>query len=263
MTKLVAGMLHLPPLPGAPLGSASIDRIEEKVLREASVLFETGFAAAVLENFGDVPFFKDRVDESTIASMTRIAAAVRREVPALRLGINVLRNDALAALAIAAATGASFIRVNVHVGVTATDQGVVEGRAAETLRRRKALGADVEIWSDVHVKHGKNLGHDRIEAEADDAVARGLADALIVSGSATGAAAALSDVEAALGHGAPVYIGSGIDTDNVSDYLAIADGVIVGTWIKEDGKTTAPIDRDRCLRLIERVYGSSGKPSTT
>lgn len=265
MTKLVAGMLHLPPLPGAPLSSMSIESIEEQVLAEARILLDSGFTAAVLENFGDVPFLKDGVDESTVASMARIAAAVRKEVPALRLGINVLRNDALAALSIAAATGASFIRVNVHVGSTATDQGVIEGRAAETLRRRKALGVDVEIWADVQVKHGKSLAHDSIEAEAEDAVERGLADALIVSGRATGKATSLADVRAVndLGLRVPVYVGSGVTEENVKDVLAVADGIIVGTSLKEDGRTTSPIDRSLCRRLMERIYGSSRNPSTT
>ena len=262
MSKMVVGMLHLPPLPGSPRSSLSIDSLEERVLADARILLETGFGAAILENFGDAPFFKDRVDEATIASMARIAAAVRREAPALRLGINVLRNDAIAALSIAAATGASFIRVNVHVGATATDQGIVEGRAAETLRRRKALGAGVEIWADVHVKHGKSIAHDSIGAEAEDAVARGLADALIVSGAATGSPASLSDVESVKGL-APLYVGSGVDEENVNHYLALADGVIVGTSIKEARKTTNPIQRDLCRRLMETIYRSSQNPSTT
>jgi hypothetical protein len=262
MTKVVAGMLHLPPLPGSPRSSLSIGSIEERVLADARILLETGFGAAILENFGDAPFFKDRVDEATIASMARIAAAVRRETPALRLGINVLRNDAIAALSVAAVTGASFIRVNVHVGATATDQGIVEGRAAETLRRRKALGAGVEIWADVHVKHGKSIAHDSIGAEAEDAVARGLADALIVSGAATGSPASLRDVESVKGL-APLYVGSGIDEENVNDYLALADGVIVGTSIKEERKTTNPISRELSRRLMEKIYRSSQNPSTT
>ncbi|MGH9332932.1 MAG: BtpA/SgcQ family protein, partial [Vicinamibacteria bacterium] len=157
MPKLLAGMLHLPPLPGSPLRRSSLDSIEERLLGEARILEEAGFDALVLENFGDVPFFKDRVEPVTIAAMTRLAVGVRREASGLRLGINVLRNDAEAALSVAFAVEAQFIRVNVHVGATATDQGVIEGRAAKTVRLRAALGAEVEIWSDVQVKHGKSL----------------------------------------------------------------------------------------------------------
>ena len=165
-SKRLVGMLHLPALPGAPSSQRSLDAIEEHVLEDARRLREAGFESAILENFGDVPFRKDRVDAITIASMTRVACRLRREVPELRLGINVLRNDARAALAVAAASGAEFLRVNVHVGATATDQGIVEGQAHETLRDRRSLGAEVAIWADVHVKHGRNLSHAGIVDEA-------------------------------------------------------------------------------------------------
>ena len=192
---------------------------------------------------------------ATIASLTRLACAVRTAVPELSLGINVLRNDARAALAIAAASGAAFIRVNVHVGATATDQGIVEGRAAETLRARAALGADVAIWADVHVKHGKSLAHESIADEAEDAVVRGLADALIVSGRGTGKETSEADVRAVrdLHLGVPIYVGSGVTVDNVGALLDVADGVIVGTALKTAGVTTNPIDDTRARRFVERA----------
>ncbi len=257
MTKLVVGMLHLPPLPASPLGRASLDAIEKHLLSDAGILSEAGFDAAVVENYGDVPFYKDRVDPVTVAAMTRLSVAVRRGAGDLRLGINVLRNDAAAALAIAFAVDAAFIRVNVHVGATATDQGVIEGRAAETLRLRAALGADVAIWSDVHVKHGRSLAHASIEGEAEDAVLRGLADAVIVSGRATGEPASLDEVRRvkALDLGVPVYVGSGVTEENVRDVLACSDGVIVGTALKEGGRTANRVDRDRALRFVEKARG--------
>lgn len=255
MKKALVGMLHLPALPGSPGGNQSLGDIEARLVAEARLLQEVGFHAAFVENFGDVPFFKDRVDAGTIAAMTRLACAVRVAVPELPLGVNVLRNDARAALAIAAAVGAKFIRVNVHVGATATDQGVIEGRAAETLRARAALGADVEIWADVHVKHGRSLAHASIADEAEDAVRRGLADALVVSGRGTGEATSLDDVRAVaeLELGVPFYVGSGVTAETVESLLDVADGVIVGTSIKSDGKTTNPIDRRRAERFIEKA----------
>lgn len=255
MKKVLVGMLHLPPLPGSPRGGQPLGEIEQHVVAEARLLHEVGFAAAMMENFGDVPFFKDEVDATTIAAMTRVACAVRAAVPELALGINVLRNDAHAALAIAAAAGAKFIRVNVHVGATATDQGVIEGRAAATLRARQALGTDVAIWSDVHVKHGRSLAHASIAAEAEDAVVRGLADALVVSGSGTGAATSLDDLRAvaALELGVPIYVGSGVTVETVEALLDVASGVIVGTSLKAEGKTTGPIDRRRAERFVEKA----------
>jgi membrane complex biogenesis BtpA family protein len=253
MAKLLTGMLHLPALPGAPRAKVPLASIEERAVQEARLLHETGFDAAILENFGDAPFFKERVDPITIASMTRIAAAVRKEVPGLRLGINVLRNDARSALGIACAVGASFIRINVHVGATATDQGVIEGRAAETLRLRRELGADVAIWADLQVKHGRSLAHGGIAEEAADAVERGLADALIVSGPATGKSASLEDLldVKRLEVGVPVHVGSGVTEHSVTEFLAIADGAIVGTALKQGGLTSSPIDRERALRLVK------------
>ncbi len=250
---LLVGMLHLPALPGSPRSEQSLDAIEEHVLEDARRLREAGFEIAILENFGDVPFRKDRVDAITIAAMTCVSCRLRRDVPELRLGVNVLRNDARAALAVAAASGAQFMRVNVHVGATATDQGIVEGQAHETLRARRSLGAEVAVWADVHVKHGHNLSHVSIVDEAKDAVERGLADALIVSGSGTGETTALEDVEAVAGAGlgVPVLVGSGVLEQNVRSYLAVADGVIVGTSLKVDGKTTNPIDEGRARRLVE------------
>ncbi len=257
MAKLLVGMLHLPPLPGSPRGRSSLDAIEKLLLADARALAEAGFDAAIVENYGDVPFHKDRVEPSTVAAMTRLAATVRGAAGGMTLGINVLRNDAASALAVAFAGGAEFIRVNVHVGATATDQGVIEGRAAETLRLRAALGADVEIWSDVHVKHGTSLAHSSIEGEAEDAVLRGLADALIVSGRATGEPASLDEVRRvkALALEAPVYVGSGVTEGNVREVLACSDGVIVGTALKEEGRTANPVDRGRALRFVEKARG--------
>jgi membrane complex biogenesis BtpA family protein len=179
-------MLHLPALPGSPQAQHSLQQIESMLLEEASLLVETGFDACIVENFGDTPFFGERVAPITIASMTRLIASLRRAQPGLLTGVNVLRNDARAALAVATACEASFIRVNVHVGTTATDQGVLEGRAAQTMRLRRELQANVQVWADVHVKHGRSLTHEHIEQEALDCVHRGGADAIIVSGHGTG-----------------------------------------------------------------------------
>ena len=254
-TKHLIGMLHLSALPGAPNHRHELAEVESCLVEEACLLRDVGFHGAMMENFGDIPFHKGAVEVMTIACMTRLAMSVRRAVPELSLGINVLRNDARGALAVASATGARFIRVNVHVGATATDQGVIEGQAAATLRLKKELGSDVAIWADVHVKHGRSLAHASITDEAEDAVKRGLADALIVSGRGTGEATSLDDLRAVrdLELGAPVYVGSGVTAENIAALLDLADGVIVGTSLKADGRTTNAIDRERAERFIERA----------
>lgn len=253
MTKLLIGMVHLPPLPGSPRASLSMDAVVERAVEDAQRLAAAGFDGVLVENFGDAPFFGECVEPVTVAAMARAVTAVRLAVPRVRLGVNVLRNDARAALSIAAVCGAEFVRINVHVGATATDQGVLEGRAAETLRLRRALDVPVQIWADVHVKHGHSLAHAEIGREAEDAVRRGLADALVVSGAGTGWDTSLDDVRevARLELGVPILIGSGATAQSISLFLREADGVIVGSSIKEAGDAAARVDPERSRRFVE------------
>lgn len=248
----LVGMVHLPPLPGAPRAALAVDAIEAQALAEARQLAAAGFQACIVENFGDAPFHGSQVEPVTVAVMSRIVATLRREVPTLVVGVNVLRNDAFAALAVAAAAGAGFVRVNVHVGATATDQGILEGRAAETLRWRARLGFEIAIWADVHVKHGRSLAHECVADEARDAVQRGLADALIVTGRGTGWATDVDDLRTvrALELGVPVYVGSGVTEQSLDLYLREADGVIVGSAIMQGGRAGAPLDAERARRFV-------------
>ncbi|HMM41600.1 MAG TPA: BtpA/SgcQ family protein [Thermomicrobiales bacterium] len=188
--------------------------------------------------------------------MTAICRELRAEIP-VEMGINVLRNDAAAALAVAMATGADFIRVNVHTGAMVTDQGIISGRAAETLRLRREIGAEhVRILADVLVKHAAPLGPQPLEDAVADAVERGLADGAIVTGTATGAAAMPEDVRrAAAATAAPVYVGSGISAENAGQYVPPAAGVIVGSWLKADGIVANPVDAARVRALRERLAG--------
>src|SRR5436853_1951825 len=147
----IYGMVHLAPLPGAPLFGGSIDAVIDAAARDLRAIVDGGCDGVLFENFGDVPFHATRVEAITIAAMTRVIAAVGGG--ATLFGVNVLRNDARAALAIAAATGAAFIRVNVHTGAMFTDQGLIEGDAAETLRLRARIAPGVAIFADHFVKH--------------------------------------------------------------------------------------------------------------
>lgn len=135
------GMLHLRPLPGSPLDPGDVEAALAAALVDAEVLTRTGFAGLVVENFGDRPFLPGALEPVTIAAMARIASAIRETWPDVHLVINCLRNDAAGALAVAVASGADAIRVNVHCGAMVTDQGILEGRAGETLRTRRRWGA--------------------------------------------------------------------------------------------------------------------------
>ena len=188
----------------------------------------------MLENFHDTPFRPDAVDPETVASLAVIARAVRRSA-ALPVGINVLRNDALAALGVAVASGCSFLRVNVLAGAAVTDQGLVQGRADELLRRRAALGAAVAILADVDVKHATSLDERPVAQRAAELVTRSGADAVLVTGQATGHPCDLDQLGAVRDAvaPAPVLAASGTTGPSLEEVLAHCDGVVVGTAIKD------------------------------
>jgi membrane complex biogenesis BtpA family protein len=231
--RAVFGMVHLGALPGSPQFS-SLDDVRERALHDASALRDGGCDGFVVENFGDRPFTRGRVEAETVAAMTRVITEIAGAVR-LPFGVNVLRNDALSALAIAAATGASFIRINVHTGAMLTDQGIIEGDAYTTLRKRAALAPDVLIFADHLVKHATPLADVDPVQSARDLRLRGLADALIVTGAETGAAAdpaRLHTLREAVD--APLLVGSGLHAANARAF-GDADGAIVGTAMQRDG----------------------------
>jgi len=251
-------MVHLAALPSAPAFGGSIDAVSDAALADARALRDGGCDGMVFENFGDGPFFKERVEAATVAAMTRVIAEVVREV-ALPFGVNVLRNDAASALAIAAATGAAFIRINVHTGAMLTDQGIIEGRAAETLRLRASLAPQVLIFADHMVKHATPLIDVDEEQAAKELQQRGRADAIIVSGRETGAEPdreRFARVRAAVD--APLLVGSGLTEANAHAFAG-ADGAIAGTSIKRDGRVEAPVDAARVARLAAAFRRSGGR----
>lgn len=254
----VIGMVHLPPLPGAPLWAGDLSAVLHRVTADAHALHDGGVDAVMVENYGDVPFHAGPVEPVTIAAMTRAVAAVQRAVEC-PIGINVLRNDATAALAIAAATGASFIRVNVHTGGMFTDQGWIEGQAAATLRLRDRIAPAVAILADVHVKHATPPAGVGIADAARDTWHRGLADAMVVSGRATGDPTDMERVRAVRQAvpDAPIFVGSGVTPETVGAALDAVGvgGVIVGSAFEEDGVAGRPVDAERVRRLMEVVRG--------
>jgi membrane complex biogenesis BtpA family protein len=255
LERTLIGMVHLAPLPGSPLWAGSMRDVVDRALADARALVDNGVPALLLENFGDAPFTAGHVEPATVAAMAVAADAVRRALPAVPLGINVLKSDARAALAIAAAVGAAFIRVNVHAGAVVADQGVVQTDAYHTLRDRRLLGADVRIFADVQGKHAVPLAPVDLERHARDLVDRGLADGLIVSGRATGEPTAPGDVKRVRGAapGVPVLVGSGVSAETAAELLSIADALIVGTWVKRDGVVRNPVDPARVRTLVQSL----------
>lgn len=249
----IIGMLHAPALPGAPAFAGDREGTRRRVLADAAALAEAGVEGLMLENFGDAPFYTSTAPRETVAHLTALAAAVRNAVD-LPLGINVLRNDGRAALAIADAVGAAFIRVNVLTGARVTDQGIIEGIAADLLRDRARLDADrIAILADVNVKHSAALAEAPLEQEVADLVHRGGADALIVTGSGTGQTTPTEELRAvkAAAAGWPVLIGSGVDAGSIGGLAKHADGFIVGTSLKVDGVASHAVDAERARALVE------------
>lgn len=237
------GVIHLPALPGSPAHHLPMAEIMERALVDARSLAAARFDAVIVENFGDLPFPARTLAPASVAAMAVIAEHVRRETN-LVVGINALRNDAIAALGIAVAAGAKFIRVNVHTGVYATDQGIIEGRADESLRYRKLLGVRVAILADVNVKHAVPISQPDVVRAAKDTAYRGLADGLVLTGAATGEAVNVDElrrVRAAVPD-RRIFVGSGATQATVRELLELANGVIVGTGIKQGGDPSRPID---------------------
>jgi membrane complex biogenesis BtpA family protein len=256
--KPLIGVVHLPPLPGAPeagAAAAAAAAAEAVALRDTAAYLRGGADGVLVENFGDAPFRGSRVEPSVVAALARAAAAAKGAARGAPVGVNVLRNDALAALGIAAATGLEFLRVNVLCGVFATDQGLIQGEADELLRERARLRADVRIFADVDVKHAAPLRRAPRDLLVEEMLGRGRADALLVTGVATGRAPeldALREVKGAAGT-APVLVASGVDEDNVTALAGHADGFLVGSSLKRGGRTDAAVELARVRRLVARL----------
>ena len=248
----LTGVIHLPALPASPRFGGSMARIVDGAAADARALGDAGFEAVIVENYGDVPFVPGAASPTTVACMTACALAVRQAAPGLALGINVLRNDAAAALGIAAACGAEMIRINVHAGARVTDQGIVQGEAHRTLRLRRELGLSaVKLLCDVAVKHSAALGDRPLDEEARDLAERGLADAVLLTGTATGRPVRSADLLAVVQSvTVPVLVASGATPDDLP-LLRTGHGVIVGSWLRKSGHAGDPIDPERAKAFAD------------
>lgn len=252
----VIGMVHLRALPGSPRFAGDFDAVIEAAVADAFVWEQAGANGLMVENFGDVPFFKGDVPRETVAAMTRVASEIRLAVPGLPLGINVLRNDGLSAIAVATAVGASYIRVNVLSGSAVTDQGVIEGRAADLMRYRKALGAEhIKVLADVRVKHAAPLAERPLQDEVEELVKRAGADAVIVSGTGTGKPTDPSHAAEVKRYAGdiPVLIGSGADENSIPQLKSACGGFIVGSAAKPGGKIDAAVDLELAIQIVQSI----------
>lgn len=253
----IIGVVHLLPLPTSPRWGGSLKAVIDRAEQEATALASGGVNGIIVENFFDAPFTKNQVNPAVVSAMTVVVQRIQNLVT-LPVGLNVLRNDGHSAMAIASSVQAQFIRVNVLTGVMATDQGLIEGEAYQLLRYRRELGCDIKIFADVLVKHARPLSSPNLTVAVKDTIERGLADAVILSGWATGSPPNVEDVELASGaaNGTPVFIGSGASWENVATLMQAADGVIVSSSLKRHGRIEQPIDPIRVSQFVEAAHRS-------
>jgi len=256
--KPIIGTIHSLPLPGSPrYAGESLQALTDYALRDARTYVQGGADGLILENSGDLPFAKpDEIGDETVAAMAVIAASIRRELP-VPLGINCLANAAMAGLAVAKASGATFIRVNQYVNGYVANEGFIEGKSGQIARYRAWLRAndEVAIFADVHVKHGSHavVADRTLDEQARDAEFFD-ADVLIATGNRTGDATPIDEVEGIrAGTVLPVIIGSGLNVNNARRLLSAADGAIIGSALKYDGVWWQPVELERVQKFMAEV----------
>jgi len=248
-------MVHLKALPGSPRFGQNLEAIYERALREASALEAAGVSALIVENFGDEPHQIGNLDAVPVALMTAVLARVVESV-AIPVGVNVQFNAWEQEIALAYACGADFMRTEVFVDTVVMAQGIVHPCCAKLTRMRKQLEAHVQIWADIQTKYTQNLVPQPLTQSAKDAVDAG-ADALIVTGAATGAATPLdqvADVKAVVQ--LPVLVGSGTNLKNVNDVLDVADGAIVGSALKKGGSAWNEVSLEASQAFMRAAHGA-------
>lgn len=250
----VIGVVHLQPLPTSPRWGGNLQSVINRAEQEATALASGGVNGIIIENFFDAPFTKNHVDPAVVSAISLITKRLMSMV-SVPVGLNVLRNDAHSALAIATCVGAPFIRVNILIGAMVTDQGIIEGQAHSLMRYRRELDSDVKIFADVLVKHASPLGDPNLDTVVQDTIQRGLADGVIISGGATGHAPSITDLATAkhVAGDTPVFIGSGASWDNISDLIQQANGAIVSSSLKRKGQIEQPIDPIRVRQFVEAM----------
>ncbi len=246
--KVIIGVVHLLPLPGSPRYRGNFEEVLERALEDAKALERGGVDGMIVENYGDKPFYPDNVPKETIAAMSIVVSRVVEEV-SVPVGVNVLRNDVEAALAICAVSGASFVRANVLMGVVLAGEGILVGKGHEVLRYRARTCPSAKILADVRVKHGVSLWARDVRSEALELAERGLCDGLIVTGPRTGEPPEEGDIRAVKEAGLPVFVGSGVSFGNAKKFWEICDGLIVGTYFKHNGRVENPVD----VRRVEKI----------
>jgi uncharacterized protein len=262
--RVAIGVVHCPAFPGSPrYDGRAITEIYDAALRDCQAYASGGIDGLIIENHGDVPFLRPAdIGAETTAFMTAVTRRAIAET-GLPVGINILANAPVPALAVACASGAAFIRVNQWANAYVANEGLLDGDAARALRYRRQIAADtVAIFADSHVKHGAHaITGDRTIAELTRDLEFFDADAIIATGQRTGDAATDEElIEITDATSLPVLVGSGVTSDNVGRILQRANGVIIGSSLKRDGVWWNEVETARVRDFMGRVQDIRGRP---
>jgi uncharacterized protein len=250
VSKPIIAMVHLPGLPGRPRHDrrAGMRPIVDAVARDLAALQEAGVDGLLFCNEGDLPY-QIGVGPEAVAAMAAVIGAVRRQI-SRPFGVNLVW-DPVASLAVARATGASFVR-EVITGVYESDLGIMRPDFGSIGAYRSGIGAEpVALFANITPEFASSVGCRTIAQRARSAVYLGV-DALLISGAITGEQtdlAQLRDAKAAV-PGTAVLANTGVTAASVPDVLAVADGAIVGTSLKAGGVTWNPVDPVRAAEFM-------------
>jgi membrane complex biogenesis BtpA family protein len=258
--KPVIGVIHVGALPGTPRSSQTVSELVTSAKNEAKLYRECDVDGLIVENMHDVPYLRAEVGPEIVAAMTAIAAEVKVEC-GLPVGVQLLAGANIEAMAVAHAAELDFIRAEAYAYAHVADEGLIQASAAKLLRYRRMIGATrVQVWADVKKKHAAHaITADVSLGETAETVEFMGADCVIVTGSATGKPPAVADVREAKSHcRLPVFLGSGITDGNIAEFYDSADGFIVGSAFKLDGRWSNAVDRARVATFIQKIraFGS-------
>ena len=254
-SKTLIGMIHVAALPGTPKSSLSMSNIIEQALEESQVYLDAGFDALMIENMHDIPYLNTCIGAEIVASMTAIACELRK-VCSKPIGIQILAAANQQALAVANAAGLDFIRAEGFVYGHLADEGYIESCAGELLRYRKAIGAEpVAIFTDIKKKHSSHaLTSDVSLAETVKTAEFFLSDGIIITGTSTGSAAQISEVQTArLSTKLPVIVGSGINAQNLHLYWPHSDAFIIGSSVKTNGDWKNSVEKKLAMEVMSQA----------
>lgn len=258
--RAVLGMIHLPPLPGAPYYEGSMEDVIEHALKDAETLAKNGVNSMIIENLGDYPYYPETEECETVAAMTRVALEIRKRYD-MPLGINVLRNSWKAAIAIAHLADCQYIRLNILTDSYVTDQGMINGKAHLAARYRKAIGAEkVKFFCDIYGKHGGPIVKRDISIVAGEMVYRGMADALILSEGDSSISAPMEKIDKVKNAvpDTPIFLGSGMSIETV-DKMKHVDGTVFGFGTKPSGDMNDPVDGPTVKAFVDKVKSFESK----